>query len=93
VAAGEIGQQLGEHVAIARRIPQMVVRIDDRQTGFEDLFRPLGQPVRPDRRLHGWHLRRRRGRLSRALGVRRHGGRRGSRCARQSCAGGKQHAS
>ena len=30
VAAGEIGEQLRDHVAVARLIPQMMVRIDDR---------------------------------------------------------------
>ena len=47
VAAAEIGQQILEQVAVARPVPQMMVRIDDRQIGFEDLLAALVEPIRP----------------------------------------------
>ena len=48
VAAAEVGQQLGQEIEAARRrVPEMMVRIDDRQLGLERrLGRPLGEPGR-----------------------------------------------
>ena len=46
VAAADVGQQFGQQVAAAlRRVPEMVVRIDDRQVRLQRrLARPLRQP-------------------------------------------------
>jgi hypothetical protein len=48
VAAGRVCEQFIEQIAPARPIPQMVVRIDDRQVGLEDLFLAARQPVAAD---------------------------------------------
>ena len=39
-----VGQQLGQQIAMARKIPQVMVRIDDRQLRFEDVFAVQGEP-------------------------------------------------
>ena len=46
VPTADVGQQLGEQVAAAlRRVPKMMVRVDDRQIRLQRRFtRPLGQP-------------------------------------------------
>src|SRR4029077_3181198 len=49
VATADIGQQILEHVAVAGAIPHVMVRIDDRQIGLDDLFAALVKPVLPDR--------------------------------------------
>ena len=41
-----VGQQVVEHVVIAGTLPQMMVRIDDRQFGFEGGLAYLGDPGR-----------------------------------------------
>ena len=47
VAAADVGQQLGQEVAAAlRRVPEMMVRIDDRQFRLQ---RRLGRPLRQPR--------------------------------------------
>jgi hypothetical protein len=52
----------------------MMVRIDDRQLGLEDLLGALGEPVVAHRRLDRRHLRRRRRSLSeRGVGRQRGG--------------------
>ena len=38
MAAADILQQILEQITIAGPVPQMMVRIDDRQIGLEDLF-------------------------------------------------------
>jgi hypothetical protein len=40
----DVVQQFAEQIAAARVIPEMMMRVDDRQTGLEDL---LGQLVEP----------------------------------------------
>ena len=62
VAAPNIGEKVGEQVGVARAVVQMMMRIDDWQTGFEDVLGVLGEPVIADRRLrrrHGGRSRRR----------------------------------
>ena len=46
MAAADVGQQVGQEVAAAmRRVPEMVVRVDDRQVRFQRrLTRALRQP-------------------------------------------------
>jgi hypothetical protein len=46
VAATQVAQQLGQEIAPARLgVPEMMMRIDDRQVGLERLLRrPLGEP-------------------------------------------------
>ena len=39
VAAAGVGQQLREQVAVGREVPQVMVRVDDRQIRLEDLLR------------------------------------------------------
>src|SRR6266446_1484110 len=51
VAAADIGEQILEQVAVARPVPHVMVRIDNRQIGIEDLFAALVEPVLPDRRV------------------------------------------
>ena len=51
VAAADVFEQVLEQVAVAGPVPQMMVRIDDRQIGLEDLLAALVEPVRPDRRM------------------------------------------
>ena len=45
VAAVQVRQQFVEQIAPAGAIPQVVVRVDDRQIGFEDLLAPAVQPL------------------------------------------------
>ena len=40
----DVGPELVEQIAATRVIPEMMVRVDDRQTGFEDLLRQLAEP-------------------------------------------------
>ena len=54
VAAVGVGEQVVEHVGPVRPLPQMVVRIDDRQGGVEDLFHAAGEPVVADRQIGAW---------------------------------------
>jgi hypothetical protein len=42
----DIGQELIEEIAPARMVPEVMVRIDDRQIGLDDLLGPLAQPFR-----------------------------------------------
>ena len=51
VAAADIGQQILKQIAVARPVPHMMVGIDDRQLGLDDLFLPPVEPVRADRRM------------------------------------------
>ena len=45
VAGAEIGEQLVQQVAVVGPLPQMMMRVDDRQLGLEDrLGRRLGEP-------------------------------------------------
>ncbi len=46
----DIGQQLVEQIAAARVIPQMMVRIDDRKFGLEDVLGQFAEPFRPRQR-------------------------------------------
>ena len=58
MAAADVGQQLGQEVAAAvavRRVPQMMVRIDDRQVGLQRRLRRAAWPARPrDRHCCRW---------------------------------------
>ena len=47
--ANAIRQQVLEQIAVARPVPHVMVRIDDRQTRLDDLFAALVEPVLPDR--------------------------------------------
>ena len=38
------GPELVEEIAAARVIPEMMMRVDDRQIGFEDLLTQLAEP-------------------------------------------------
>src|SRR4029077_7284539 len=49
----DVGQQLVEQVAAARVIPEMMVRIDDRQAWLEDLLGALREPFRGWQRARG----------------------------------------
>src|SRR6516165_1468572 len=40
----DVGQEFVEQIAAARVIPEMMVRVDDRQIGFEYLFGQLAEP-------------------------------------------------
>ena len=44
VAGVDVGQELVEQIAAARVIPQMMVRVDDRQIGIENLLGELAEP-------------------------------------------------
>jgi hypothetical protein len=45
VARAGVGDQLVQQVAMVGMVPQVMVRIDDRQVGLEDrLLRALGEP-------------------------------------------------
>jgi hypothetical protein len=44
VPRAHIGQELVEQIAAARVIPEMMVRVDDRQIGLEDFLGPLAEP-------------------------------------------------
>jgi hypothetical protein len=44
VAGIDVGQQLIEQIAAARMIPNVMMRIDDRQFGFEDVLPQLAEP-------------------------------------------------
>ncbi len=57
VPGAEIGQQIGKHVAPVGPIPQMVVRIDDRQRRVERRLLPSGQPVLAHRQVMAGCLR------------------------------------
>jgi hypothetical protein len=46
VSACRLRQVLVDQIAAAPALPQMMVRIDDRQGGFEDLFAVQGAPLR-----------------------------------------------
>ena len=47
----EILEQFVEQIAVARPVPQMMVRIDDRPVGLERLFLGRGEPVLADRQM------------------------------------------
>ena len=53
VAAVGVGQQLVEQVAPAGPVPQMVVRIDDRQVGLEDRLLAAVEPLLADGKIGG----------------------------------------
>src|SRR5208282_2287685 len=40
----DVGQEFVEQIAAAWVIPEMMVRVDDRQIGLEDLLRQLAEP-------------------------------------------------
>src|SRR5262249_47350254 len=40
----DVGQQFVEQIAAARMIPEMMMRVDDRQIGFENLLAQLAKP-------------------------------------------------
>jgi hypothetical protein len=47
VTGAEVGQQVVQEVPMVRPLPQVMVRVDDRQRGLEDrLGRRAGQPGR-----------------------------------------------
>ncbi len=46
-----VGQQIIQHIDPARPLPEMMVRIDDRQVGFQDRLAPPRQPVVADRQV------------------------------------------
>jgi hypothetical protein len=54
VPAVGIGQQVVQHVDPVRALPQMVVRVDDGQVGFQDGFGAAGQPVVTDWDIGTW---------------------------------------
>ena len=51
VAAAQILDQIVQQIAVARPVPQMMVRIDDRAIGFERGFLGGGEPVLADRQM------------------------------------------
>jgi len=85
VATADIGEQLREQITVARPVPEMMVRIDDRQRGLDDLLTVFVEPVLADRSLDRQHG-----------GRRRSLGECGTPCHRcgagQSGAPGRQHA-
>jgi hypothetical protein len=46
VAGIDVGQELVEQIAAAGVVPEMVVRVDDRQFRFEDVFPQFVEPFR-----------------------------------------------
>ena len=44
VSRVDVGQEFVEQIAAARVVPEMMVRVDDRQIGFEYLLRQLAEP-------------------------------------------------
>ena len=59
VAAADIPEQVREQIAVVRSVPQMMMRIDDRQIGLENFLAALVEPIRP----HGGMTARRNGGL------------------------------
>src|SRR6202040_583403 len=57
VPAADIFEQILEQVSVTGPVPQMMVRIDNRQIRLEDLLTALVQPVRPDWRMTSWRYR------------------------------------
>ncbi len=53
VAGGQVAQHVLHEVAVAGVIPQVVVGVDDRQLGLEDLLLLQGQPLGPDGKVRG----------------------------------------
>ena len=53
VTAVGIGQQLVEQIAPAGAVPEMMVRIDDRQLGLEDRFLAPVEPILTDGNIGG----------------------------------------
>jgi hypothetical protein len=51
VAAADIGQQILKQVAVAGPVPHVMMRVDDRQIGLDDLLAPLVEPILADRRM------------------------------------------
>ena len=51
VAAADIGQQILEQIAVAGPVPHVMVRVDDRQIGLDDLLAPAVEPILADRRV------------------------------------------
>ena len=45
VAGGDVGGDILDQIALAAAIPEMMMRVDDRARGIDDLFRALGEPV------------------------------------------------
>jgi len=45
VAGGDVGRHFLDHVAQAAAVPEMVMRVDDRAGGIDDLLGVLRQPV------------------------------------------------
>ena len=77
VARIGVGEQIGQHVAPARPIPQMMMRIDDRKGGLEDRLGHAREPIVANGnvgRVVGLWGRRRHGGTSLAVGRRQHGG-------------------
>src|SRR5215469_11867675 len=56
VAAAQILDQVVQQIAVARPVPQMMVRIDDRVFGFECGFLGRGEPVLTDRQIAAGRL-------------------------------------
>jgi hypothetical protein len=50
VAGIDVGQELVKQIAAARVVPQVMVRVDDRQFGFEDLLSQFAEPSRVGQR-------------------------------------------
>jgi hypothetical protein len=46
MAGVDVSEQLVEQVSATRVIPEVMMRVDDRELGFEDLLDKLGEPFR-----------------------------------------------
>ncbi|MFC7541167.1 hypothetical protein ACFQU2_19160 [Siccirubricoccus deserti] len=69
MAAGDIGQQVRQQVGIALAVPEVVVRIDDRQRRLQHRLWPRGEPVRADGQVRAGCGRRHPGLLAAAHGA------------------------
>jgi hypothetical protein len=48
----DIGQQLGQEIAAGLgAVDQMMMRVDDREIGVDDLFPPAAKPIGPYRQV------------------------------------------
>jgi hypothetical protein len=55
VPAADIGQQIRQQVAAGfRPLDQVMMRVDDRQSGLDNLLTAAVKPLRPDRQMHTW---------------------------------------
>ena len=48
MAAAGVGEQLGEKISVRGKIPEVMMRIDDRQVRLQDLLARLGEPILAD---------------------------------------------